>query len=106
MSYGWPGNIRELQGVLQRAVLMARGPLVTAADLDLPGSPEAPPFESTLKAGKELVIRQFERNYLANVLQQCQGNISRAARIAGKERRSFQRLLRKHCIVVATYRTA
>ena len=73
--------------------------------VDLPGSPEAPPLESTLKAGKEFVIRQFERNYLANVLQQSQGNISRAARIAGKERRSFQRLLRKHCIAVAGYRT-
>jgi len=104
MNYDWPGNVRELQSVLQRAVLLARGALLTTADLDLPNLPDACPCGSTLKAGKEFVIRQFERRYLANVLQQCHGNISRAAKIAGKERRSFQRLLRKHCIGVSAYR--
>lgn len=104
MNYDWPGNVRELQSVLQRAVLLARSALLTTADLDLPSSPDAHPWGRTLKEGKELVIREFERKYLANVLQQCHGNISRAAKIAGKERRSFQRLLRKHCIAVSAYR--
>jgi transcriptional regulator with PAS, ATPase and Fis domain len=114
MAYRWPGNVRELQGVLQRAVLLARGDSIVTADLDLPGNEMAgnpaeaaagQPFENSLKSAKEIVVRQFELSYLANVLRLSEGNVSRAARMAGKERRSFQRLLRKYCIVVTSFRS-
>jgi len=114
MAYRWPGNVRELQGVLQRAVLLARGDSIVTADLDLPGNEMAgnpaeaaagQPFENSLKSAKEMVVRQFELSYLSNVLRHCEGNVSRAARMAGKERRSFQRLLRKYCIAVTSFRS-
>lgn len=99
VAHHWPGNVRELQGVIQRAVLMARGSALQASDLDLPDGP-APPFGGghPLAVAKSLAIERFERSYLSDVLQRCDGNISRAARESGKERRSFQRLLRKHRI--------
>ena len=103
MQYTWPGNVRELEGVLERAVLLARGGEVTADDLDLPEAlPADPRPAGTLREAKDRAIAHFERTYLAEVLARCQGNISRAARIAGKERRTFQRLLRKHNISAAS----
>jgi len=65
--------VRELQGVLQRAVLLARGDSIVTADLDLPGNEMAgnpaeaaagQPFENSLKSAKEMVVRQFELSYL------------------------------------------
>jgi DNA-binding NtrC family response regulator len=97
-AYRWPGNVRELQAVIQRAVLMAKSPLLRAADLDLPGAVPAANGHLTLKAAKHVAVSQCERSYLSTVLLRCEGNITQAARLAGKERRSFQRLLRKHSI--------
>ena len=110
MGYAWPGNIRELQGVIQRAVAMAPGDLLEAQDLDLPNSESsdlAGPTMTLVSRGmisgddsfqvmKMKVIEEFERAYLNELLSTHHGNISKAARAAKKERRAFQRLLQKH----------
>lgn len=110
MSHTWPGNVRELQGVIQRAVAMASGDMLEAADLDLPESEiqelsgptmalmarEGISGSSSFQDMKAKVIEEFERAYLTELLATHQGNISKAARAARKERRAFQRLLQKH----------
>ena len=109
MGYSWPGNVRELQGVIQRAVAMASGDILEAHDLDLPETekPEltGPTMALMSREGissnsfqdmKAKVIEEFERAYLSELLSTHQGNISKAARVAKKERRAFQRLLMKH----------
>lgn len=110
ISHSWPGNVRELQGVIQRAVAMASGDTLEAHDLDLPetGKPElnGPTMALLSREGltescsfqdmKAKVIEEFERAYLSELLTTHQGNISKAARAARKERRAFQRLLMKH----------
>ena len=110
MSHLWPGNVRELQGVIQRAVAMASGDILDVHDLDLPESqkPElkGPTMSLLSREGvsetssfqdmKAKVIEEFERAYLSELLTAHQGNISKAARAAKKERRAFQRLLMKH----------
>jgi DNA-binding NtrC family response regulator len=109
MAHGWPGNVRELQGVIQRAVAMAPGDTLEAHDLDIPDSakPElsGPTMALMSREGighssfqdmKAKVIEEFERAYLSELLAVHQGNISKAARAAKKERRAFQRLLMKH----------
>jgi transcriptional regulator with GAF, ATPase, and Fis domain len=105
LGYRWPGNVRELQGVLQRAVLVARDPQVAASDLDLPGAPAAV-VHGTLKDAKNQAVRQVERAYIVDVLRRFGGNVSRAAHAAGKERRTFQRLLHKYQIAAAPFREA
>lgn len=104
-AYGWPGNVRELQAVVQRAVLMAQSPVLSAADLDLPEAASAPSGHLTLTAAKRVAVSQCERSYLSTVLRRCEGNITQAARMAGKERRSFQRLLRKHSITAFPFKS-
>jgi two-component system, NtrC family, response regulator GlrR len=110
MAHPWPGNVRELQGVIQRAVAMASGDMLEAHDLDLPETqtPEltGPTMALMSREGllgnhsfqdmKARVIEEFERAYLSELLTTHQGNISKAARAANKERRAFQRLLQKH----------
>jgi len=110
MGYAWPGNVRELEGVVHRAVAMASEEMIEACDLDLPDSgwPEIVgptmtlvsrglmPDEGSFQEMKTKVIEEFERAYLSELLSIHNGNISKAARAAKKERRAFQRLLQKH----------
>ena len=107
VNYDWPGNVRELQGVVHRAVAMAMTDMIGARDLDLPDQ-EGLRLPTTVGQGmtvtelggfqamKARVVDEFERTYLSQILSAHQGNVSKAARAAKKERRAFQRLLQKH----------
>lgn len=101
MSYDWPGNVRELENVIARMVALAPSSVLHAEDLDLPGEAETAGAQS-LRAAKS----QFERTYIEQKLRSCGGNISQAARAAGKNRRSFWELIRKHRIEVDKFRAA
>jgi DNA-binding NtrC family response regulator len=97
MVYAWPGNVRELEGVIQRAIILTSTSIIQAEDIDLPSASKPERGGSDLfREAKNRAIEQFERTYLISLLTAHQGNITRAAKSAGKERRSFQRLLRKY----------
>ncbi|MEO8123646.1 MAG: sigma-54 dependent transcriptional regulator [Burkholderiales bacterium] len=97
-EYRWPGNVRELENWVHRQFLMCRG----AAIVHEPACAE--PLESALAApaafadAKAEAVRCFERSYLQRVLAETGGNVTQAARLAGKERRAFGKLLKKHGI--------
>ena len=98
-TYRWPGNIRELESALHRASVLFDGPTLDASSIDLPDSwtpPAAPAPDSPL--GIADAVYRFEGQYLADLLADAQGNVTRAAKAAGKDRRTFQRLLRRHGI--------
>ncbi len=109
MSYHWPGNVRELESVIQRALLLSRGTRLEACDIDVQEPSPAPREDTTtaddLRKAKLRAIERFERSYLAQLMLNHQGNVSRAARAAGKERSSLQRLLRKYRINSEAYRS-
>jgi len=97
----WPGNVRELESWVHRELLMADGLLMRPAGqrsteagalLDAAGA-----LESFCDAKAE-AVRCFERAYVISALRQAEGNVTRAARLAGKERRAFGKLLKKHGI--------
>jgi DNA-binding NtrC family response regulator len=99
LNYSWPGNVRELEGVIQRAILLNGSAVVHAADIELPeGRSKDVLRHETLRRAKSFVIGEFERNYVADLLAQHQGNITQAARAAGKDRRTLQRLVRKYAL--------
>jgi len=103
MSYSWPGNIRELESVVQRSIILVSRELLCAEDIDLPGVADPPAEAKGLGMAKSKAIGEFERNYLMRVLEQCGGNVTRAARSAGKDRRTFQRLLQKYNVERRTF---
>lgn len=106
LNYSWPGNVRELEAVMQRAIVLRNSEVLTPEDLELPGSNDNGDSQRELfRQGKSMAIGQFERNFLANLLATHGGNVSRAAKAAGKDRRSFQRLMSKHALDRSSFKS-
>jgi two-component system response regulator GlrR len=108
VAYRWPGNVRELENVIRQAVVMSDGPIINAHHLQLSSdlAIHVSPTNESFKAAKARVVEVFERNYLNEVLAACDGNISKAAREAKKNRRTFFALLKKHGLTSAAYSSA
>ena len=99
LTYSWPGNVRELEGVILRALVLTTSGSLQPQDLHIPENPIDGPAESgSFRQIKSRVVQSFERNYLIGLLAAHRGNITRAAIAAGKQRRTFQRLLFKYAI--------
>ena len=110
MSYAWPGNVRELENYLHREYLQRDGDVLDCNSLVVDMGTDAPSpslklrLDGPFREAKASVINQFERGYLIRIIKRTKGNVSEAARIAGKERRSLGRLIKKHGIDIAEYR--
>jgi two-component system response regulator GlrR len=107
MAHGWPGNVRELENVVRRAAIFAPGVQIMADDIELDmqrkGVADAavrPDLSVPLREAKAALISEFERAYVQAALQASGGNVSRAARQAGKERKSFHDLITRYDIEV------
>ena len=88
----WPGNVRELQYAVERAVVLARGPVLEADDFEAPAPAGAPaPVAATLDAHLE----GKSRAYLVETLDRLGWNKSRAAQALGMDRTTLHRMLRK-----------
>ena len=108
----WPGNIRELQNRVLREFLMSDGPSVVIRQV-APGLERRQKTDRRLaqthtlnfNEAKRLSLQSFERSHLLRLMRESAGNVSRAARLAGKERRSLGKLLKKHSIEPGGFRT-
>lgn len=104
VSYDWPGNVRELEHIIMRAVALSTRPVIGDADLTLPRRHPAP-LQESFRGAKSKVVIEFEKTYIEKLLLMHDGNISRAAQAAQKNRRAFWQLIRKHHIDVKSLRT-
>jgi DNA-binding NtrC family response regulator len=94
-AYRWPGNIRELRNVLERAVLLSHRPLLLPTDLhfdSLPGCQEDTP--RTPEAELDLPLSEVERRHIQRVLAAEGGHVERAARRLGIPRSSLYQKLK------------
>jgi DNA-binding NtrC family response regulator len=98
--HDWPGNIRELENVIERAALLSATDVIEGADIDLPLAAELVASLRSFSSLKANVVAEFEQSYLRSLLEQHRGNIGQAARAAQKNRRAFFQLMRKHHIRV------
>jgi len=113
LSWDWPGNVRELESAIVRGIHLCRTDLIEIEDLGLQSnvgkaSAAAPPTSGKLhsfRAMKREIITVFEREYLAHLMSEHQGNVSQAARAAGKERRDLGKLLKKHGLDPKSFRS-
>jgi two-component system response regulator GlrR len=102
--YSWPGNVRELEHVVYQGLLLSEGPVIaiaSPASLDIIERPQTP---NSYRAAKEQAMADFEHAYLVRLIEQAQGNVSVAARLACTERRHLGRLLKKHHIAKSSQR--
>jgi DNA-binding NtrC family response regulator len=108
LSYEWPGNVRELENAITRSVHYCRDGVIDADDLCLqPDDPRSDESEwPAFKSAKQKALETFERAYLHRLMTEHQGNVSRAAYAAGKERRDLGRLLKKHRIAPENFHRA
>jgi len=97
-DHGWSGNERELREQIHAAVRLAREEEIGANDLSL--GPDLGDEVPSFRDAK----RKFERDYVSRVLRLCKGNISRAARIAKKDRKDFYDVMRRNNIDPAAFR--
>jgi DNA-binding NtrC family response regulator len=103
LVYRWPGNVRELEHVIERAVVMSEGHIIKECDVSLPRS-ENRERRQGFKEAKAQIVAQFEKSYIQGMLIAFQGNITKAARAANKNRRAFWQLIRKHDIDVERFK--
>jgi two-component system response regulator GlrR len=99
MEASWPGNIRQLQNVVEQAVALSSSPLITENLLSdaLKQKPiKIMPFAEAR--------RIFEQEYLVQLLQTTQGNVTEAARQAKRNRTDFYKLLNRHHIVPSLFK--
>jgi transcriptional regulator with GAF, ATPase, and Fis domain len=105
--YGWPGNLRELENIIERAVVLSSSQQVEVAHLPL-YMKDAGPIRVTTQEGfvkaKERVVSMFEKEAVARFLAEARGNISVASQKAGITRRNFHRLLSKYSINTKKYK--
>lgn len=103
--YSWPGNVRELEGLIFRSAVTCEEEILRLAPPDAAEHghhnweyPMSGFLEETYSLAKSRVLEQFEYQYLHQLMERAGGNVSQAARLAGKERRALGKLLKKHGI--------
>lgn len=104
--YSWPGNIREMQNIIERSSVLAQDdvirldnlPTIFAETYERCSDSEVGRRKVSFKAERELSVGKAEKNIIARYLEESGGNVSKAARLADMPRRTFYRLLEKHGI--------
>lgn len=110
----WQGNVRELQNVIRRAVLLTPGNQISLADLERPGTCDVPAGKKicnsldglTYNEAKQEIITEFTRDYLTRILSENSGNVSAAARDSGLGRQTLQRLMRRYDLRAENFRSS
>ncbi|MGJ8691699.1 MAG: sigma 54-interacting transcriptional regulator [Thalassotalea sp.] len=99
ISAPWPGNIRQLQNVVEQSIALSTEPLISAVLINnalREKSAQLPSFQEARD--------KFERDYLAKLLKLTDGNVSQAAKLAQRNRTDFYKLLNKHHLTAEGFR--
>jgi DNA-binding NtrC family response regulator len=96
-DYSWPGNVRQLESAIERAILLSEGDLITPEDLPTEVRQEAgPASEGAFKLPSEGInFEDVERNFITQAMEQTDYNITKAAKLLGLTFRTLQYRLEK-----------
>jgi DNA-binding NtrC family response regulator len=106
-AYHWPGNVRQLRNVVERAVILCEGEMITRDELPFLGDVDTlmeniPTTNEELKQAKKEIRRRavdkVEKNFVFSALSRNNWNVTRAAKEVGIQRTNFQKLIKKHDI--------
>lgn len=99
ISAPWPGNVRQLENVVQQTVALARAKVIPAALVQ-----DALAHESDMLPSFNDARHQFERDYLVKLLRLTEGQVSQAADVAQRNRTDFYKLLQRHNLNAADFK--
>lgn len=112
MAYDYPGNVRELENIIEHSVTLEKGNVLTVDSLphtmseqSRGDSLEVPIPGPHLKEARRAVSDAFEERFIKERLKETGGNVSAAARRAGIQRQTLQRMMRKHGIRSEDFRS-
>ena len=105
LLHDWPGNVRELEHVIERAIVLNEDATIRSFDFNEHDAPEILDAQ-TFQQAKAQMIDEFEKAYIQRLLAAHDGNITRAAASAQKNRRAFWQLIRKHHINARNFKPA
>ncbi len=92
LNYRWRGNVRELENMVERGVILSKEGVITLADLPQELTRQAPVKERTLEG--------LERNHILKVLEETGGNVAQTAKVLGIHRMTLYNKLKKYSIEV------
>ncbi|MGX9697751.1 PEP-CTERM-box response regulator transcription factor [Janthinobacterium lividum] len=95
-AYGWPGNVREVENCIKRAVIMSDGPQIAADDLGLPASAQAAPADESINLRQAREAAEYK--VMVRALARADGNIAKAAELLGVSRPTLYDLMGNHGI--------
>jgi DNA-binding NtrC family response regulator len=102
-TYSWPGNIRELENVIERAVTLSNQPMLLSEDfpVEVREAGQGAGAPDTWQEGQPVcpdmpTLAEMKRRYVLQVLAHTRGNLSRAAKILAIDRRSLHRMLNRY----------
>jgi two-component system nitrogen regulation response regulator NtrX len=99
MEHNWPGNVRELKNIVERLVIMAPNPMITAKDIPtlMKGQQVTETAEDDANSFQGAKM-EFEKHYIVKKLQEYDGNISKTAEAIGLERSNLHRKIKKYSL--------
>lgn len=98
-AYSWPGNIRELENMIEKTVIINEGEKIEDLDIDLPIADQKRISGNLLgyqPLSLKTYLEQCEREYLMEILAQVKGNIKKASELTGLDRRSIHNKMKKY----------
>lgn len=103
----WPGNVRELANVVARASVTCDGRQIQASHLSFGAAdPATVPDKVEFRTARAATVEAFERRFIEELLAKHGGNVTHAAREAGKDRRVFGRMMKRYGIAGTSFRSA
>ncbi len=99
-EYEWPGNVRELENVILRAMINASSEEIKIQDLpnEIKKEEEFMDYKTYLirkKIEKEKLYKELQRRFISSILRKTNGNVSKAAELAGMDRRLLQNMIKE-----------
>jgi DNA-binding NtrC family response regulator len=110
MQRTWEGNVRELENLIMQGILFSISDEITPRDVGFKKNIKNSGFtgrafpDAAYKDAKEQVLKQFNANFIGNLLTMNKGNVTQAARLCGLERQALQQIMRRYGIKAEPFR--